>query len=206
MRDADVKTLGGRLNELAEVYGKPLPSNAALRLWFAALKPFAIADVLAELDDWASGNARMPVPADIHRRLDERRADALERQAKSQARESQAKVLAVDPRSPVARQELIAIWRLLGRPKRVAALGGDAAGVREAGRARTFGTFVQVCGVDIDPRAWISRALARHDAPHAITQMAREAAAQPGARSALDDEEAREAAFYRDKDRGLVEV
>lgn len=205
MRDADVKTLGGRLNELAEVYGKPLPSNAALRLWFAALKPFAIADVLAELDDWASGNARMPVPADIRRRLDERRADALERQAKSQARESQAKVLAVDPRSPVARQELIAIWRLLGRPKRVTALGGDAAGVREAGRARAFGTFVQVCGVDIDPRAWIGRVMRGAESIAAL-RLAEEAAAQFGLLVPLDDEEAREAAFYRDKDRGLVEV
>ena len=206
MREADVKSLGDRLGELAEVYGKQSPSAAAVKLWFAALKPFALADVLGELDDWAGGNARMPVPGDIRRRLDERRADALERQAKSQARESQAKVLATDPQSPVARRELIAIWTLLGKPRRVAALGGDATGVREAGRARGFGTFVQVCGVDIDPRAWISRVLARHDAQHAITQMAREAAAQPGARSALDDEEAREAAFYRDKDRGLVDV
>lgn len=206
MRDADVKALGERLNELAEVYGKPLPSNAALRLWFAALKPFALADALGELDDWAGGNARMPVPADIRRRLDERRAEAMEQRAREQARERAPKLLATDPQSPVARHELIAIWTLLGKPRRVAALGGDATGVREAGRARGFGTFVQVCGVDIDPRAWIGRALARHDAPHAVTQMAREAAAQPGARSALDDEEAREEAFYRDKDRGLVDA
>lgn len=77
MHPNDMNALHERLNALADVFGKPGVSKAALGVWWETLREFPSHDVLGVLGYWAQGNTRMPAPADVWSRLNAGRESTL---------------------------------------------------------------------------------------------------------------------------------
>lgn len=82
MHKYDAPMLAEALNSLAEVLERKPISARALEVWYETLKEFPAPRVIGRLQSWAKGHAKMPVPMDLWRPLNDEAIDAREAEAK----------------------------------------------------------------------------------------------------------------------------
>jgi hypothetical protein len=107
------------LQGLADVYGKPHPTTAALVHWWEALKEFRTEDVLGMLADWAKFSRSMPTPHDVWEKLNVRRTDALEQKAALERASNRAAVTPDFHPTPLGREMLRLIHEMLSKPRKL---------------------------------------------------------------------------------------
>lgn len=81
MNQTDKSAFFESVNKVLEVYGKPPITHGAAQHWWDALKEFDHNDVFAAINYWPTYNAKPPLPADVWRHLNEKRAEKIERDA-----------------------------------------------------------------------------------------------------------------------------
>lgn len=65
MLGIEIKVLGDRLNELAEVYNAKPVSERGLTVWFSVLREFPTERVAAVLIGWPRTHVKFPTPAEV---------------------------------------------------------------------------------------------------------------------------------------------
>jgi hypothetical protein len=65
MQAYDVKVLGDRLNELAEVFDKKPVGEKALTVWFSVLRDFPTERVCSMLIAWPRTHTKFPAPSEV---------------------------------------------------------------------------------------------------------------------------------------------
>jgi hypothetical protein len=78
---ADVQTLAKQLNALAEVFDKKPVTPGALEVWFDTLRDFPCEQVMGLLIGWPKSHAKMPVPVEVFKVMNEWAIDQREKKA-----------------------------------------------------------------------------------------------------------------------------
>ena len=84
MIKADIPTLAKQLNSLAEVFDKKAITPGALEVWFDTLRDFPCDQVMGLLIGWPKSHAKMPVPAEVFKTMNEWAIDQREKKAASE--------------------------------------------------------------------------------------------------------------------------
>ena len=69
------------LTGLADLYGKPVPTTAALQHWWETIKEFDYNDVMGCLGYWAKESNTMPTPKAVWDKLNSKRTESIEERA-----------------------------------------------------------------------------------------------------------------------------
>ena len=88
MQPYDLKILGERLGELAEVFDRKPMSEKALGVWFSVLRDFTTDKVCAVLISWPRTHTKFPSPAEAWKALNEIAIDRREAEAQELKQET----------------------------------------------------------------------------------------------------------------------
>lgn len=87
MQAYDMKTLGDRLSELAEVFDRKPISEKGLTVWFNLLRDFPTDKVCSILIAWPKTHIKFPTPAEVWKAVNEISIDEREKKAALEKRE-----------------------------------------------------------------------------------------------------------------------
>ena len=87
MIKADIQSLAKQLNALAEVFDKKPVTPGALEVWFDTLRDFPCEQVLGLLIGWPKSHAKMPVPSEVWKTMNEWAIDQRERKSALEKKE-----------------------------------------------------------------------------------------------------------------------
>jgi len=111
----DVQTI---LSGLAELYGKPAPTTAALLHWWETIKEFDYTDVMGCLGYWAKESNTMPTPKAVWDKLNSKRTESIEERA-ARERASNRAIIPHDFRpTPQGRRMIQECLRIVSQPRR----------------------------------------------------------------------------------------
>lgn len=96
MQQAHMAEVAKSLEGLADVFGKPHPTKAAMVHWWETLKEFDYNDVMGVFGYWAKESNRMPTPKEVWDKLNDARTQAIERKAKQERAENRGDRLPSD--------------------------------------------------------------------------------------------------------------
>lgn len=113
MHSYDVKTLGDRLNELAEVFDKKPVGERALMVWFGVLKDFPTDRVCSVLISWPKTHTKFPTPSEVWKGVNEMQISHREAESAKMKKEETE----INYHSPKALETIEKIREILKRPR-----------------------------------------------------------------------------------------
>ena len=118
MQQSHMNEVTASLAGLADVYGKPHPTKAALVHWWETLKEYDYNEVMGLLGYWAKESGKMPTPKDAWDRLNARRTENIEERA-ARERASNSATLPHDFRpTPQGRAMIKECLRIVSQPRK----------------------------------------------------------------------------------------
>lgn len=108
----DMKTLGDRLNELAEVFDKKPVGEKGLTVWFGVLREFPTEKVCSILISWPKSHTKFPSPAEVWKAVNEIGINDREKKAEQENGEE-----FFQRGSPQAKRFIAEIRQILKKPR-----------------------------------------------------------------------------------------
>lgn len=106
MQQSHMTEVKASLTGLADLYGKPAPTTAALLHWWETIKEFDYTNVMECLGYWAKESNSMPTPKAVWDKLNAKRTETIEQKAAREAASNRA-ILPYDFRPNTNGREMI---------------------------------------------------------------------------------------------------